>query len=112
MEKEGIITINSDGDNHIIHSMFQVLGMKKNIFSVVNAVDSSHYVLFGLKDVKFLQNITNLKEDVFHIGKGVKDLFILSSYVDKMSANDRASIWHAKLGHLSIDKLKVMMLKS
>jgi hypothetical protein len=29
-----------------------------------------------------------------------------------MSTNDGASIWHARLGHLSMDKLKVMVLKN
>jgi len=44
----------------------------------------------------------------------VKDLFVLSassSYVSKMSTNDGASIWHARLGHLSMDKLKIMLSK-
>ena len=29
-----------------------------------------------------------------------------------MSTNDGASIWHARLGHLSMDKLKAMVLKN
>jgi hypothetical protein len=29
-----------------------------------------------------------------------------------MSSNDGASIWHARLGHLSMDKLKAMVLKN
>lgn len=45
------------------------------------------------------------------MGKRIKYLFILSSYVDKMSANYGASIWHTRLGHLSIEKLKAMVLK-
>jgi hypothetical protein len=89
--------------------------MKKNLFSVVNAVDAGNYVLFGPKDVKFLQNIRILDVDVVHTGKRIKDLFVLAStvsYVDKMSTNDGASIWHARLGHLSMDKLKAMVLKN
>jgi ribonuclease HI len=90
-------------------------GMKKNLFSVVNVVDAGNYVLFGSKDVKFLQNIRILDVDVVHTGKRIKDLFVLAStvsYVDKMSTNDGASIWHARLGHLSMDKLKAMVLKN
>jgi hypothetical protein len=89
--------------------------MKKNLFLVVNAIDAGSYVLFRLKDVKFLQNIRILDVDVVHTGKRIKDLFVLAStvsYVDKMSTNDGASIWHAKLGHLSMDKLKAMALKN
>ena len=29
-----------------------------------------------------------------------------------MSTNDRVSIWHARLGYLSVDKLKVMVSKN
>jgi hypothetical protein len=49
------VTIKGDGDEQItLKSVFQVLGMEKNLFSMVNAVDVGHYVLFGPKDVKFL----------------------------------------------------------
>jgi hypothetical protein len=95
--------------------VFQVPGMKNNLFSVVIVVDAGNYVLFGPKDVKFLQNIIILDADVVHTGKRIKDLLVLEStvsYVDKMSTNDGASIWHARLGHLSMDKLKTMVLKN
>ncbi|XP_020529340.1 uncharacterized protein LOC110008118 [Amborella trichopoda] len=64
--------------------------------------------------MKFLINIVSLTADVVHTCKRVKDLFVLSStmsYVDKMRTNDGASIWHARLRHLRIDKLKVKVLK-
>ena len=60
--------------------------MKKNLLSVANAVDAGHYVFLGPKDVKFLRNSSSLKEDIIHISKRVKGLFVLSSttsYVDK-----------------------------
>jgi hypothetical protein len=66
--------------------VFQVSGMKKNLFSVVNAFDVGHYVLFGPKDVKFLQNIRIIDADVVHTSKRIKDLFVLVSavsYIDK-----------------------------
>lgn len=41
VEKEGIVTIQGDGDDDItLDSIFQVVGMKKNLFSVSNAVGS------------------------------------------------------------------------
>ena len=86
--------------------------MKKNLFSVANAVDAGNFVLFGPCDVKFLRNIKELKADVVHTGKRVKNLFVLSasdSYIEKMSNNDNSHLWHARLGHLNMDKLKVMV---
>ena len=77
--------------------------------------DTSHHVLFGLTDVKFLQNLKELKVNVIHIGKRVDDLFILfasTSYVNKISRNDNAQLWHARLGHLNMDKLKFIVQKN
>jgi hypothetical protein len=54
--------------------VFQVLEMKKNLFSVVNVVDAGHYVFFRPKDIKFLPNIKILDADVVHTGKRIKDL--------------------------------------
>jgi hypothetical protein len=109
------VTTEGDGDEQItLKSVFQVLGMKKNLFLVVNAIDAGHYVLFGPKDLKFLHNIRILDADVVYTSKRIKDLFVLAStvsYIDQMSTNDGASIWHVRLGHLSMDKLKAIALK-
>jgi hypothetical protein len=113
---EGAVVV-SDKDNRSItlDSVYHVPGMKKNLLSVANAVDAGHYVLFGPKDVKFLRNVKEVKGDVTHVGKRVKDLYVLSassSYVDKMSNNDGVSVWHARLGHVGIDKLKAMVSRN
>ncbi|CAM8920044.1 unnamed protein product [Rhodiola kirilowii] len=79
---------------------------------VPNFVDDGYYVIFGPRDVKFLRNVEYIKGDVMHTGRRVKDTFVLSassSYIDKVSCNENASLWHARLGHLSFDKLKVMV---
>ncbi|KAH7864383.1 hypothetical protein Vadar_028987 [Vaccinium darrowii] len=110
VEKEGVVKLKCGGAEPItLNSVFQVPGMKKNVFSVANAVDYGHYVLFGPKDVKFLRNISNLEADIVHTGKRVKDLFVLSSYVDSMSNNDGAALWHARLGHINMSKLRAMV---
>ena len=77
-------------------------------------VGASYYVIFGSKDVKFLQNFPNLEANVIHTCKRDKDLFVLlaSSYSSKLSANYGASIWHARLGHLRMDKLKAIVSKN
>lgn len=83
IENEGIVTINGDGDNHItLNSVIQVPSMK-NIFLIANVVDSGHYILLRPKVMKFILNITSLKEDVIHTNNKVKDLFVLSSYFNK-----------------------------
>nr|CAD1828170.1 unnamed protein product [Ananas comosus var. bracteatus] len=91
VEHEGPVTIkgSNNGNPITLNSVYHVPGMKKNLFSVANAVDAGHYVLFGPKDVKFLKNITDLQAEVVHTGARVNDLFVLSasiysSYVDKM----------------------------
>ena len=45
IEKKGVVTINGDGDDRItLKSVFQVPGMKRNLFSVVHVVDVGNYV--------------------------------------------------------------------
>lgn len=109
MEKEGTITLlGKNNDSITLKSMYHVSGMKKNLFSMANVVDVGYYVLFGLKAMKFLCNIKNLNVDVINTGKRIKDLFFLLAsiyYIDKMSSNDRASIWHKGFGHINMDKL-------
>ena len=116
VKKEGMVVVSGqDKESIILDSVYHVPGMKKNLLSVTNAVDAGHYVLFGPKDVKFLRNVEEVKADVTHVGKRVNDLYVLSassSYVDKMSSNDGASIWHARLGHVNMDKLKAMTSKN
>ena len=56
--------------------MFQIPGMKKNLFSVANVVDAGHHILFEPNDVKFLRNLTSMEVDVIHTGKRVKKSFL------------------------------------
>ncbi|KAK4837504.1 hypothetical protein QYF36_005996 [Acer negundo] len=104
------------GDSEIaINSGYHVPRVKKNLFSVANVVDFGNYLLFRPKGVKFLRNLKKVEADVVHSRKRVKDLFVLfasNSYVQKMSSNDNTSVWHARLGHLHMNKLKVMVQKS
>ncbi|KAK8951797.1 hypothetical protein KSP39_PZI003445 [Platanthera zijinensis] len=114
VEKEGIVTVGSDKGSLTLRSVYHVPGMKKNLFSVTNAVDAGYHVLFGPTEVKFLRNVSAVKADVAHVGRRVKDLFVLStsSYVDRMRANDSAAMWHERLGHVGMDKLKAMSSRS
>ncbi|KAG6504185.1 hypothetical protein ZIOFF_036516 [Zingiber officinale] len=110
IQKEGTVVIdNNSGESITLNSVYHVPGIQKNLFSVANAVDAGNFVLFGPRDVKFLRNVKEIKADVVHTGTRVNDLFVLSasnSYIEKMSSNDNSSLWHARLGHLNMTKLK------
>lgn len=68
-------------------------------------------MLYGPHDVKFLCNVKEIKAYIIHSGKRVNDLFVLTasnSLIEKTSGNYNSQIWHARLGQLNMDKLKVM----
>ena len=48
-------------------------------------------------------------------GQRLESVYVMSAesaYVDKTRKNETANLWHARLGHVSYHKLKVMMKKS
>ncbi|KAI4353065.1 hypothetical protein L6164_002042 [Bauhinia variegata] len=90
--------------------------------AIVIAGKTVHYVekegtvvINGSKDNSItLNNVYRVPADVVHIGKRVNDVYVLStstSFVEKLSGHDTASIWHARLGHLNMTKFKVMVQK-
>ncbi|KAK8926651.1 hypothetical protein KSP39_PZI018972 [Platanthera zijinensis] len=114
VENEGVVSLSSDKGPLTLRSVYHVPDMKKKLFSVTYAVDAGYHVLFGPTEVKFLRNASAVKADVAHVGKMVRDLFVLStsSYVDRMRVNDSVAIWNERLRHVGMDKLKVMAVKS
>ncbi|KAG8368962.1 hypothetical protein BUALT_Bualt15G0100800 [Buddleja alternifolia] len=113
IENEGTVIINDkDKDSILLKNVYHVPEIKKTLFSMANVVDTGNYVLFGPQEVKIFRHIKELKADVIHTGKRVNNLFVLSatdSYIKKMSSNDTAYTWGARLGHLRMDKLKAMV---
>lgn len=81
--------ISSDGD------VFHFLGLKKNLASVSQMVDSARYV-------QILSNVKNITVDhLFHFilftGKRKESLYILSAsdaYVEKMGQNASITLWY------------------
>lgn len=72
VEKESTITLLSKNNDSItLKSKYHVSRIKKNLFSVANAMDASYYILFGPKDVKFLHNIKDVKANVIHTRRGL-----------------------------------------
>lgn len=58
VEKEDTVIVNNGGNDSItLTNVFHAPGMKKNLFSVANAVDAGHYILFGPNDVKIFRNV-------------------------------------------------------
>ncbi|KAK8914445.1 hypothetical protein KSP39_PZI024364 [Platanthera zijinensis] len=80
---------------------------------VTISLDDEYYVLFVPSEVKFRRNVSAIKVDITHVRKRVKDLFVLTtnSYVENMRVNDNDVIWHKRLEHVEIDKLKVMTIR-
>ncbi|KAG6469325.1 hypothetical protein ZIOFF_074038 [Zingiber officinale] len=88
VKNQGMVIINGKHQDPImLDNVYHVPRMRKNMFSVANVVDAGHFVLFRPHDMKFLRDIKELKADM-------------------MSSNDNPAIWHARLGHVNMEKLK------
>ncbi|KAH7851221.1 hypothetical protein Vadar_008770 [Vaccinium darrowii] len=88
--------------------------MKKNLLSVSQLTSSGNYVVFGPKDVKVYQSLKPVGTPIME-GRRLESIYVMSAesaYVDKTRKNETADLWHARLGHVSYHKLKIMMKKA
>ncbi|KAK3039235.1 hypothetical protein RJ639_027939 [Escallonia herrerae] len=114
---EGTANINDHGSMDsgvVLKDVYHVPGLKKNLVSVSQITDSGKYVLFGPKDVMVLDNLKNVEADILLVGEKKESLFVMSAgeaYVEKTSKNDRAAIWHARLGHVGYQMLQQISSK-
>ncbi|KAL3534587.1 hypothetical protein ACH5RR_003048 [Cinchona calisaya] len=95
-------------------NVYHVPGLKKNLLSVLQMARSGNFVVFGLDDVKVYRKITVIGDPIME-GRQVESVYVMSAqeaYIDKTRKNEMADLWHARLGHVSYYKLKVMMKKS
>ncbi|KAK3025135.1 hypothetical protein RJ639_043917 [Escallonia herrerae] len=105
-QKQGTANINAHGSMNsgvVLKDVYHVPGLKKNLVSVSQITDSGKYVLFGPKDVMVLDKLKNVEADILLVGEKKESLFVMSAgeaYVKQTSKNDRAAIWHARLGHI------------
>ena len=70
--------------------------------------------MFGLEDVKVYHNLKFMGESIMQ-GRKLESIYVVSTEstsVDKARKNETADLWHARLGYMSYNKLKVMMGKS
>ncbi|KAM3338762.1 hypothetical protein P3S68_030848 [Capsicum galapagoense] len=112
VSKEGVVTIEVADDKSKsikLQDVYHVLGLKKNLVSVPQITDSGKYVLFGLTDVKVLENVKETSADIIFTDERKGSLFVMSTgeaYVKKTSQTDSAKIWHARLGHVGYQMLQ------
>lgn len=94
--------------------VFHVPGLKRNLISVSQIIDSGKYVLFGPKDIKVLHNVKNIYADVITSSEKKCSLFVMTigeAYVKKTSQTESAAILHACLGYLGYRLLQKISLK-
>uniref|UniRef100_A0A2N9G7D6 CCHC-type domain-containing protein n=1 Tax=Fagus sylvatica TaxID=28930 RepID=A0A2N9G7D6_FAGSY len=109
-----IVTPRYNSNQVPLQDVYHVPGMKKNLLSVAQLTLSGHYVLFGPQDVKVYRDL-KISETPIMEGQRLESVYVMSAesaYVDKTRKNETVDLWHARLGHVSYHKLKVMMNKS
>ncbi|KAL3509865.1 hypothetical protein ACH5RR_029266 [Cinchona calisaya] len=80
----------------------------------ITHIASDNFVLFGPDEVRVYQNKKITGTPIMQ-GKWMETVYVISAqeaYVDKAIKNETANLWHARLGHVSYHKLKIMMMKS
>ena len=95
----------------LLQDVYHVPRMKKNLLLVAQLTTSGHYVLFGPHDVKVYQDLKIFGSPTME-GRRLESIYVMSVesvYVDKAQKNKMVDLWHARLGHVSFYKLKVMM---
>ena len=97
-----------------LQNVLHVPGMKKNLLSVSQLTASGNYVVFGPEDVKVYRSLRPSGTPIME-GRRLESIYVMSAesaYVDKTRKNETADLWHARLGHVSYHKLKIMMQQS
>ncbi|GMI80094.1 hypothetical protein HRI_001678700 [Hibiscus trionum] len=103
----------NDSQKLQLEKVYLVPGLKKNLLSVPQLTASGNYVLFGPEDVSIFQQVEVIGTPIVK-GRRTESVYVLSAesaYVDKTRKNETADLWHERLGHVSYNKLKVMMKK-
>lgn len=117
VEKEGVVVIDVNDDTRtrsVKLNDVHVPGLKKNLVSVPQIIDTGKYVLFGPNDVKILENVKSIHSEVILTSEKNGSLFVMSggeAYVKKTSQTDSAAIWHAWLDHVSYQMLQQIFSK-
>jgi GAG-pre-integrase domain len=92
--------------------VYHVPGMKKNLLSVSQLTAQGNYVVFGPHEVKVYRNLKTSGTPVIEGRKLESIMSAESAYIDKTWRNETPDLWHARLGHVSYHKLKMIAEKS
>jgi GAG-pre-integrase domain len=92
--------------------VYHVPGMKKNLLSVSQLTAQGNYVVFGPHEVKVYRNLKTSGTPVIEGRKLESIMSAESAYIDKTRRNETPDLWHARLGHVSYHKLKMIAEKS
>ncbi|XP_022928647.1 uncharacterized protein LOC111435492 [Cucurbita moschata] len=99
--------------NPVLHNVYHVPDIKKNLLSVKQLTTLENYVLFGPEDVKVYKDVKIIGKLTIE-GRRVESVYVLSTesaYVDNTRKNETTDLWHARLGHVGYHKLKLIMEK-
>ena len=112
---ETIITHRSSNDKQVpLKKVYHVPRVKKNLLLVTQLADEGYWLLFGPKDVKVYKEVIVIGTPTME-AKRMDSVYVMSAesyYMDKTRKNETTDFWHARLGHVSYHKMKVMMSKS
>lgn len=71
-------------------------------------------MVFGLDNVKVCKDVNIIGAPILD-GQKMESIYVMSAestYVDKTRSNDTMDLWHARLRHVSYQKLRIIMNKS
>ncbi|KAG5581089.1 hypothetical protein H5410_051716, partial [Solanum commersonii] len=115
VDNEGVLKIDVPDTWAVkLSDVLHALGLKRNLVSVSQITNSGKYILFGLNDVKIMDNVKNISTDVGLMGEKKGSLFVMvvgEAYVKKTSQTDSTTIWDAQLGHLGYQLLRQICSK-
>ncbi|CAN1849719.1 Retrovirus-related Pol polyprotein from transposon TNT 1-94 [Linum perenne] len=107
------IALDSNPRSVQLDEVYHVPGIKKNLISITQLTEPGNYVLFSPNDVKVYKELKVIGTP-FMEGVKREAMYVMSmesAYVDRARRNETADLWHARLGHVSYHKLKLMMNK-
>ncbi|KAL0383145.1 UNVERIFIED_CONTAM: hypothetical protein Scaly_0601800 [Sesamum calycinum] len=113
--KKGVVEISSNNMKPVkLNDVLHVPGLKRNLVSISQITSSEKHILFGPNDVEIIGNLDSIVADIVLTGEKRGSLFVMTtgeSYVKKTSQIDKATIWHAWLGHLGYQSMHQISLK-
>lgn len=89
-----------------------VEGIKNNLLSLSQLTVAGNYV-FSPNDVKVYRDVKIVGMPILE-GEKQESVYVMSAettYVEKTRKKKTVDLWHARLGHVSYKRLKVMMMK-